>query len=76
MSDLDDAVHAVQEKILDIVVPMLDSEDVNDLNVAISAVCGLAAMIACGEGVSRKFFLERLGELYDEFAKKNADAAH
>jgi hypothetical protein len=55
---------------------MLDSEDVNDLNVAISAVCGLAAMIACGEGVSRKFFLERLGELYDEFAKKNADAAH
>lgn len=76
MNKLDDAVHEVQGKILDIVVPMLDSENVDDLNVAISAVCGLAALIACGEGVSRKFFLERLGELYDEFAKKNENAAH
>jgi hypothetical protein len=69
MSDLDDAVHAVQEKILDIVVPILDRGEEHDVHIVMSAMCGLTAMFAAGEGFSRKFLLKRMAELYDQYER-------
>jgi hypothetical protein len=67
MSELDNAVYEVQEKILDIVVPVLERGEEHDVNIAMSAMCALTAMFAAGEGVNRKFFLKRMGELYDQY---------
>ena len=69
MDDLNDAVYEVQEKILDIVVPVLERGEEHDVNIAMSAMCALTAMFAAGEGVSRKFLLKRMGELYDQYER-------
>jgi len=76
MSDLDDAVHAVQEKILDITVPILDRGEEHDVHIVMSAMCGLTAMFAAGEGVNRKFLLERMSELYDQYLRINDITEH
>jgi hypothetical protein len=67
MKSPQNATNELEIKLLDTIVPLLETDEAEQINVALSAITSVAAMVASGEGIERDFFMKQVGRLFDEY---------